>query len=95
MRTHLRFSQIRIAASYGVDNLDVVGEVARLPVRTSTIRRGANWTGQGIHVYEESIDSLRTALVLSEPLKDMQVLAVTSARNSEGKTSVAVQLANR
>ncbi len=73
-------------------NLEVVGEVARLPVRTSTIRGGTRM-GQGIHVYEESIDSLRTSLVLSEPLKDMQVLVVTSARNSEGKTSVAVQLA--
>jgi len=74
-------------------NVEVVGEVARLPVRASAVRQNSAWQGAGIHVYEESIDSLRTALVLSEPLKDMQVLAVTSARNSEGKTSVAVQLA--
>jgi len=74
-------------------NLSVVGEVARLPVRASTLRQGWGRPGAGVHVYEESIDSLRTSLTLSEPLKDMQVLAVTSATNGEGKTSVAVQLA--
>ena len=74
-------------------NLSVVGEVARLPVRASTLRQGWGRSGAGVHVYEESIDSLRTSLTLSEPLKDMQVLAVTSATNGEGKTSVAVQLA--
>jgi len=74
-------------------NVSVVGEVARLPVRASTLRRGWGGAGEGVHVYEESIDSLRTSLILSEPLKDMQVLAITSATNGEGKTSVAVQLA--
>lgn len=41
----------------------------------------------------ESVDSLRTRLVLSEPLKDMRTLAVVSSVSGEGKTSVATQLA--
>ena len=49
--------------------------------------------GQGLKVFEESVDSLRTSLVLSEALKDMKVLAITSAANNEGKTSISVQLA--
>ena len=31
--------------------------------------------------------------MLSESLRDMQALAITSASNSEGKTSIAIQLA--
>jgi polysaccharide biosynthesis transport protein len=32
-------------------------------------------------------------VTLSEPLRDMQVLAITSASNGEGKTSISLQLA--
>ncbi len=49
--------------------------------------------GRDLGLFEESVDSLRTCLVLSDPLRDMQVLAITSASNSEGKTSIALQLA--
>jgi len=75
-------------------SLGVVGEVARLPVRA----RGAGASlssrvGRDVDVFEESIDTLRTCLILSESLRDMKVLAVTSGTNREGKTSVAVQLA--
>ncbi|MHC4178144.1 MAG: polysaccharide biosynthesis tyrosine autokinase, partial [Planctomycetota bacterium] len=75
-------------------NVAVVGEVARLPVRT-VVPRGASSkrVGRALGIFEESIDSLRTCLILSEPLSDMKVLAVTSGTKREGKTSVAVQLA--
>ena len=74
--------------------LPVLGEIARLPVRTSVFPRSSSQrVGQDLRVFEESVDSLRTCLALSEPLQDVRVLAVTSAANNEGKTSVAVQLA--
>ena len=75
-------------------HLAVLGEIARLPVRrvgsaaaVPTRRR------EGFRLFEESIDSVRTALVLAEDLQDMKVLAVTSAASNEGKTSFAAQLA--
>ncbi|MBN1910414.1 MAG: polysaccharide biosynthesis tyrosine autokinase [Pirellulales bacterium] len=72
----------------------VVGEIARLPARNKVFQGGsAERAGRGITLFEESIDSLRTYLVLSENLKEMKALAVTSSVNSEGKTSVAIQLA--
>jgi polysaccharide biosynthesis transport protein len=74
--------------------LAVVGEIARIPRRVSLARRPAlpnmAWD---LHVFEESIDCLRTSLTLSEDLRDMRILAVTSAMKHEGKTSVATQLA--
>jgi len=74
--------------------LPVLGEIARLPVRTSVFPRSSSQrVGQDLRIFEESVDSLRTCLALSEPLQDVKVLAVTSAANNEGKTSVAVQLA--
>jgi capsular exopolysaccharide synthesis family protein len=75
-------------------SLGVIGEVARLPVRTSLANGSSSkLVGRGLGLFEESIDTLRTCLILSEPLKDMKVLAVTSGSSREGKTSVAVQLA--
>ncbi len=68
----------------------VLAEIARLPVRTG---RSGKRISQELSVFEESVDGLRTALILSEPLKDARVVAVTSAVNAEGKTSIALQLA--
>jgi capsular exopolysaccharide synthesis family protein len=73
--------------------LPVLGEITRLPVSAGVRRRSLSGrAGRDLGMFEESIDSLRTSLVLSKP-QDMQVLAITSASNSEGKTSVALQLA--
>ncbi|MGQ9576759.1 MAG: polysaccharide biosynthesis tyrosine autokinase [Thermoguttaceae bacterium] len=74
--------------------LAVVGEITRLPVRG----RGSPASVSGrvrrsLRMFEESVDSLRTHLVLSEDLQGVQVLAVTSPVKHEGKTSVAAQLA--
>jgi capsular exopolysaccharide synthesis family protein len=75
-------------------HLAVLGEVARLPSRPRTDLRGAETRiGSELRIFEESIDSLRTTLTLSENLRDMRILAITSAANHEGKTSVASQLA--
>ncbi len=71
--------------------LDVVGEISRLPARRiGTSGRRVDVTMQ---LFEESIDALRTNLILSPDAGDLRVLAVTSAANNEGKTSVATQLA--
>jgi len=72
-------------------HLPVMGEVARLPSRS---RNGhAEARTPEMAMLQESIDSLRTCLVLSEQLAAMRVLAVTSGVKGEGKTSVATQLA--
>jgi capsular exopolysaccharide synthesis family protein len=75
-------------------NLSVIGEIAKLPVRS----RGASTdpfgsVGRDVSLFEESIDSLRTSLVLSEGANNPNILVVTSAVSGEGKTSVASQLA--
>jgi len=76
-------------------HLPVIGEIARLPVRGVGAwgRSISGRFGQDLRVFEESVDSLRTSITLSESLRDMRVLVVTSAANNEGKTSVSVQLA--
>lgn len=74
--------------------LPVIGEIARLPMRTNRFYGlGARRLEQDVSMFEESVDSLRTSLVLSESLRDMKVILVTSAASNEGKTSLAVQLA--
>ncbi len=74
--------------------LTVLGEIAHLPVRTP-IGHGSPSARvkHDLQLFEESIDSLRTSLTLSKELGNLRVLAVTSAANREGKTSVASQLA--
>jgi capsular exopolysaccharide synthesis family protein len=70
-------------------NLTVVGEVTELP-RRSRATRGVNREAQ---LFEESIHGLRTYFTLADSLRDVRVLAVTSAVSREGKTSLATQLA--
>lgn len=75
-------------------DLRVIGEIAQLPVQTRTSRGGSKArVDRAVTIFEESIDGLRTHLMLSEELVGMKVLAVTSAAEDEGKTSVAAQLA--
>jgi polysaccharide biosynthesis transport protein len=74
--------------------LALVGEIAALPsglgdVRHARSKRKLN----SLRLFEESVDSLRTGLVLSEPLRNLHVLAVTSAVSAEGKTSISSQFA--
>jgi capsular exopolysaccharide synthesis family protein len=77
-------------------HLAVLGEITRLPTRNRVASRTSEASiGLDLRIFQESIDSLRTALTLSSSsdLRDMRILAITSASNSEGKTSVATQLA--
>ncbi|MFM9118135.1 MAG: polysaccharide biosynthesis tyrosine autokinase [Planctomycetota bacterium] len=53
----------------------------------------ATGTNRQLAPYEESINSLRTHIVLSQNARDLQVLSVASAVSGEGKTSVAAKLA--
>jgi succinoglycan biosynthesis transport protein ExoP len=74
--------------------LPVLGEIARLPSRSEISPKSlSRRSGRYLGLFEESIDGLRTCLVLTESLRDMQALAITSSSNSEGKTSIAIQLA--
>ena len=75
-------------------NLPVVGEVASLPVRRlSAGRHSKSLLSMNRYIFEESIDSLRTTIVLTEELRNMKVLAVVSSVSREGKTCLAAQLA--
>jgi succinoglycan biosynthesis transport protein ExoP len=72
----------------------VIGEIAQLPSRPiGAARRTPSHWAMEMRMFEESIDSLRTNLMLEEELCHVRILAVTSATNHEGKTSVAAQLA--
>ncbi|MCC6127016.1 MAG: polysaccharide biosynthesis tyrosine autokinase [Pirellulales bacterium] len=72
----------------------VLGEIARLPSRRIGARgRMPQRMGFDLRMFEESVDSLRTTLMLEEDLHEVRILAITSAINHEGKTSIAAQLA--
>ncbi|MBN2294092.1 MAG: polysaccharide biosynthesis tyrosine autokinase [Pirellulales bacterium] len=71
--------------------LDIVGEISRLPVRR--VGSSDKRVDVAMQLFEESVDALRTNLALCPDAGDLHVLAVTSAANNEGKTSVATQLA--
>lgn len=69
----------------------VLGEIVTLP-RVGSGRGASRRNSRNRQLFEESIDGLRTALVLPDSHPRIQVLAMASAVSSEGKTSVAVQL---
>lgn len=71
-------------------HVDVIGEVSRLPARQGGRARAL---GHELGLFEESIDSLRTSLLLSNEEQEIQVISVCSAVSGEGKTSVSSQLA--
>jgi polysaccharide biosynthesis transport protein len=78
--------------------LPVLGEVARFPVRHVAGKRQSLPPRQQreMYVFAESIDSLRTNLMLTESLGvngQRKVIAICSAASGEGKTSVAAYLA--
>ena len=77
--------------------LPIIGEVARFPRRrvgAPTARIGA--ANKDTFVFAESIDSLRTQLLLTEDLGGPgqgKVVAICSAASGEGKSSLAMALA--
>jgi capsular exopolysaccharide synthesis family protein len=73
--------------------LSVLAEIAKLPLRAKASGNGLSRSGRELGLFEESIDSLRTCLVLPDDHRSFKVLAVASAVHGEGKTSVVSQLA--
>ncbi|MGD9644475.1 MAG: polysaccharide biosynthesis tyrosine autokinase, partial [Pirellulales bacterium] len=75
-------------------NLCVLGEITTLPMQPLGAPQGR---GRRFELYrdtfEESIDYLRTSLLLSNSLDSAQVIAVASATSNEGKSSLASHLA--
>ncbi len=75
-------------------NLRIVAEIARFPESSRRHRGLGGKNGhRGLTMFQESVDTLRTRLLLGDQSVSTRVLAVTSAVNDEGKTSLAVQLA--
>jgi capsular exopolysaccharide synthesis family protein len=77
--------------------LPVLGEVSRFPMRRAKASQQALPEGEHreLLIYTESIDSLRTNLMLTEKLGvagEPKVIAICSAASGEGKTSVATSL---
>jgi polysaccharide biosynthesis transport protein len=79
--------------------LPVLGELARFPRQHLTGRHALALPGTPTHeayVFAESVDSLRTQLMLTEQvgvLGSQRVVAVCSAASGEGKSSLATSLA--
>jgi len=74
-------------------HMPVVAEVTAMPRITASRSMGRDFANRELHLFEESIDGLRTHLLLGPQADTMQTIAVTSAVSREGKTSVAIQLA--
>jgi succinoglycan biosynthesis transport protein ExoP len=75
--------------------LTIVGEIAQLPTRPVLSGGVASRrkVRRDLGLFQESVDSLRTCLLLSESTAAHRVFAVTSAVSGEGKTSLVSQLA--
>lgn len=73
--------------------LTVLGEIMALPSRNARQGRLEQRDSRGLQMFQESIEALRSSLLLSDNAESLRILAVASAVNKEGKSSVAVQLA--
>jgi capsular exopolysaccharide synthesis family protein len=75
--------------------LAIVGEIAQLPTRPVLAGEAASRRKirRDLGLFQESVDALRTGLLLSENTSRHRVFAVTSAVSGEGKTSLVSQLA--
>ncbi len=72
--------------------VEILGEITALP-SFAYGQRASKRTITSRQLFEESVDGLRTTLVLADSMHDNRVLAIASAVSSEGKTSVATHLA--
>jgi capsular exopolysaccharide synthesis family protein len=77
-------------------DLVIYGEIARLPrQRVKTSIMPGEHHDHRLQLFRESVNSLSTNVALSVDLRDVRVLCVASAVHSEGKTSVAAELARQ
>lgn len=81
----LRVQRLTDSGMCDKHGLSVIGEVAALP--------SALHVGSARRLFEESIDTLRTNLFLSEHSAGVRSIAVVSSMSGEGKSSVSSQLA--
>ncbi len=73
--------------------LSVLGEISTIPVATNgKLSKRKRSHARELRLFEESVDSLSTTLILREDLKGARVFTITSALSGEGKTSVSCQL---
>ncbi|WP_161604323.1 polysaccharide biosynthesis tyrosine autokinase [Roseiconus nitratireducens] len=85
MRTN-RVTDIQVLEKTG-GLAPIVGELARSPA-------GQNGRGsRGRRVFQESVDTLRANLFLSESTRDARSFAIVSSMSGEGKSTAASQLA--
>lgn len=74
--------------------LHFVTEVAALPTRPLLMRRGREKAyKQQLHLFEESVNTLRTTLSVDTRLQDSRVFVMASAVSGEGKSNLSSQLA--
>ena len=93
-RTHRKVGNTDSMTSQS--EIPVIGEVAKLSTRRQrrALAKPENHRpSEEEKLYKESVDSLSTAVLLSQELHGKRILAVTSAVPAEGKTSLSVQLA--
>ena len=76
-------------------HLRILGEISHFPIKqvAVSLRKMPTSLRRQMFLYNESIDSLRTSLMLSTDKQSQQLLVVTSAAAGEGKTSIATSLA--
>jgi capsular exopolysaccharide synthesis family protein len=73
--------------------IPVIGEIAPLPaVRLSGSASRSRHLSYEYAMFVETVDALRTRLLLNRSLNHTQVIAITSGTAHEGKTSIAMQL---
>jgi capsular exopolysaccharide synthesis family protein len=75
-------------------NLRVVGEISTLPVRSKFVPGAARKFEESLTRFEESIDYLRTSLLIARHQRAMQSIVVCSAASREGKSTVSAHLAS-
>jgi capsular exopolysaccharide synthesis family protein len=75
-------------------DVKLVSEVAALPLRSAIPRPGGERAYRlQAHLFEESVNALRTSLSVHDQLRDCRVFAVASAVSGEGKSNLSAQLA--
>jgi capsular exopolysaccharide synthesis family protein len=85
----------RINDSSGVENsnLEVIGEIAKLPRYVTSPEAGDASSSQSVRLFQQSVDQLGTMLRMSSDHSDKRIISIASAVSGEGKTHVAMQLA--
>lgn len=75
-------------------NLRIFGEIATLPVRSKLLPGSDRKFEESLVRFEESIDSLRTSVLLARERSKIRSLVIASAGAREGKSTIAAHLAS-